>query len=66
MLTVEIRLVFRAHNDATLAALEETMDLVEEEIKAAKIKFEDDILRIAAKAENPQQVKMIYFYLAYF
>jgi hypothetical protein len=54
---------FRAHNDATLTALEETMDLVEEEIKAAKIKFEDDILKIAAKAENPHQVLKFYLRL---
>ena len=61
-----ITLIFRAHNDATLSALEQTMDLVEEEIKAAKIKFEDDILRIAAKAENPQQVQKIDLLIAWY
>jgi hypothetical protein len=40
-----------------MTALEETMDLVEEEIKAAKIRFEDDILKIGEKAENPNMVR---------
>ena len=33
------------------------MDLVEAEIKEAKIKFEEDILRIGEKADNPNLVK---------
>jgi hypothetical protein len=35
------------------------MDLVEAEIKEAKIKFEEDILRIGEKADNPNLVKYL-------
>ncbi len=52
--------VLSEHNDATLTALEETMDLVEAEIKEAKIKFEEDILRIGEKADNPNLVKKYF------
>lgn len=47
---------FREHNDATMTALEDTMDLVEEEIRVAKIKFEEDILRIGDKMQNSNAV----------
>jgi hypothetical protein len=36
------------------------MDLVEAEIKEAKIKFEEDILRIGEKADNPNLVKKYF------
>ena len=49
-------LTFREHNDTTMTALEETMDLVEEEIRVARAKFEEDILRIGEKMENPNAV----------
>ena len=39
-----------------MTALEETMDLVEEEIRVARAKFEEDILRIGEKMENPNAV----------
>lgn len=39
-----------------MAALEETMDLVEEEIKAARIKFEEDIKKLTDMLENPAEV----------
>jgi len=47
---------YREHNDVTMAALEETMDLVEEEIKAARIKFEEDIKKLTDMLENPAEV----------
>ena len=49
----------KEHNDKTMTALEETMDAVENEIKEAKAKFEEDLLKIEAKANNLHQVKTI-------
>jgi hypothetical protein len=42
------------HNDATLTALEDTMDEIDKEIQAARELFEDELLKISARAEqNP-------------
>jgi len=41
------------------------MDLVEAEIKEAKIKFEEDILRIGEKADNPNLVKKLFIIAQY-
>ena len=53
----------KIHTDQTLNLLEETMDLVENEISETKSKFEEDLLKIEAKLGDPRQVRMEIFNL---
>ena len=47
----------KEHNDATLTALENTMDEIDEEIQAARELFEEELLKINARADqNPNAV----------
>jgi len=46
----------KQHNDATLGLLEENMERVEAEIAAAKAKFEEDLLKIEARVNDPKKV----------
>ena len=48
----------REHTKGTLEALKECKSQIEAEIAEAKIRFEDDILKIGAKAENPHRVRI--------
>ena len=41
-----------------MEALKECKSQIEAEIAEAKIRFEDDILKIGAKAENPHRVRI--------
>ena len=48
------------HNDATLTALENTMDEIDVEIQAARELFEEELLKINARADqNPNAVIVI-------
>ena len=50
----------KQHNDATLTALENTMDEIDEEIQAARELFEEELLKINARADqNPNAVIVI-------
>merc|ERR1712110_902723 len=50
----------KEHNDATLTALENTMDEIDEEIQAARELFEEELLKINARADqNPNAVIVI-------
>ena len=50
------------HNDATLTALEDTMDEIDKEIQAARELFEDELLKISARAENNPNAVRGYIY----
>ena len=52
----------KQHNDATLTALEDSMDKIDEEIQAAKELFEDELLKISQRAEQkPNAVCLIVY-----
>ncbi|TRY77930.1 hypothetical protein TCAL_07725 [Tigriopus californicus] len=42
----------REHNELTLTKLEETMDVIENEIKDMRVKFEEDLLKIDEKVKD--------------
>ena len=44
-----------------MTALEETIDLVEEEIKSARIKFEEDIKKLMDTMENPAEAIALFY-----
>ena len=47
----------KQHNEATLTALENTMDQIDQEIQAAREIFEDELLKISTRADqNPNAV----------
>lgn len=45
-----------------MTALEETIDLVEEEIKSARIKFEEDIKKLMDTMENPAEAIALFYF----
>ena len=56
----KIYFIPKQHNDATLTALENTMDEIDEEIQAARELFEEELLKINARADqNPNAVIVI-------
>ena len=51
----------KIHTEETLTLLEETMELVEKEIADTRAKFEEDLLKIEAKLNNPDKVVNVFF-----
>ena len=58
--SIQIYFLPKEHNDATFAALEDTMDEIDKEIQTAKELFEDELLKISERAEqNPNAVCLL-------
>ena len=57
--STQIYFLPKHHNDATLTALENTMDEIDQEIQAARELFEGELQKISIRAEqNPNAVSL--------